>query len=255
MEKIQFIVCLILNIPMFIFGMYHLIGTIIMWFRMNERVNFGNGTKDRAILKTLMFDDGNRYCSAFLVPETAYKSYDEVKILLSRFKRELKYTIPVDGISFTPVVGIKHYDIFQSMLGKYINIVNSEPVSIRNTIGTTKFILDVFGIWFYLMFVRSVAIAFMAVPFSVGSIALVFAEFYRLSMVCFIVGLLLCMVSYMYISYIIDRKRESANGVLKSRGFIVVVGRRIMLRSLLIKKYFQMVREIQEENKDEQTTK
>lgn len=254
MEKIQFMVCLILSIPMFIFGMYHLIGTIIMWFRMNERVNFGNGAKDRAILKTLIFGDGNRYCSAFLVPEIAYKSYDEGKILLSRFKRELKYTIPVDGIVFTPVVGIKHYDIFQSILGKYINIVNSEPVSIRDIIGTTKSILDVFGVWFYLMFVRSVAIAFMAVPFSVGSIALVFAEFYRLSVVCFAVGMLLCMVSHMYISYLIDKKRESANDVLKSRGFVVVVGRRIMLRSVLIKKYFQMVRGMQEE-KDEQTTK
>lgn len=253
MEKIQFMVCLILSIPMFIFGMYHLIGTIIMWFRMNGRVAFENDAKDRAILKTLIFGEGNRYCSAFLVPDKAYKSYDEGKVLLSRFKRELKYTIPVDGIVFTPVVGIKHYDIFQSILGKYINIVNSEPVSIKDIIGTTKFIMDVFGVWFYLMFVRSVAIAFMAVPFSVGSVALAFAEFYRLSVVCSVVGLLLCMVSHMYISYLIDRKRESTNDVLKSRGFMVVVDRRIMIQSLMVKKYFRMVKEMQEGKKDEQT--
>lgn len=238
MEKIQFIVCLILSIPMFIFGMYHLIGTLIMWSRINKRDTLENGAEDRAILNTLMFDDGNRYCSALLIPITPFKPCDG--------RKKLSYMIPVNDIEFTPVVGIKHYDIFQSMLGKYISVVNDKPVSIKDIIGTTKFIVAMFDVWFYFMFVRSVAVAFVAVPLSIGSIVLVFAEFYRLSMVCLIVGMLLCMISYMYISYIIDRKRESSNGVLESRGFITVVNRKIMIQSTMVKKYFKAVKKMQE---------
>ena len=247
MEKIQFMVCLILSIPMFVFGMYHFIGTVIMWSRINKRGTFTDDTEDSAILNALMFNDGDRYCSALLSSNVSPKSCDGRKTLSSK----LKYKIPANGIEFTPVVGIKHYDIFQSIHGKYISVVNGKPVSIKNIIDTTKFISTMFDVWFYLMFIRSVAIAFATVPFSIGSIALVFAEFYRLSVVCFIVGMLLCMISYMYIGYIIDKKRESSNDVLEPRGFISVVNRGIMLQSSTVKNYFKVVKEMQEENKDE----
>lgn len=247
MEKIQFMVCLILSIPMFIFGMYHLIGTLIMWSRINKRGTFTDDAEDCDILNTLMFNDGDRYCSALLALNTSSKSCDERKTLSSK----LKYKIPVNGIEFTPVVGIKHYDIFQSIHGKYISVVNGKPVSIKDIIGTTKFISTMFDVWFYLMFVRSVAVSFAAVPFSIGSIALVFAGFHRLSVVCFIVGMLLCTISYMYIGYLIDRKRESSNDVLNSRGFISVVNRGIMSQSSMVKKYFDAVKKMQEEKKNE----